>query len=796
MIALAAVFTLPGISDAAASPADPTGDSCTGTPGWELHQRASGNRRVELVSSGESMITDYAQEPDTKAWLPRTAVLVDNRHGTTTSIDYAQRSYIATSLRDAAAATEREQALVRKSQVAFAGGSKPLVGVPQPRKPSFRGRSRVAGLSAVSYQASQPFLTRGWYAANLPVAPASMRRLSPTLTIAKAPPNVALRLQYRDAAGHWHVVLRTTSVQHTCIPNDQLQVPDGFTKTDVPAPGESTPSPGLRAPFAVPHVTRGAGPVMTHPNIYVIFWGKAFRNACYSCLYNTLSDSMFNGRGSLLDQLSEYGIRNGGKIGMRFVDEDPPPAVGSDNPLTGYPLLGTFITQQILRGRVAGDAGNDGPPGIWEYNDHDPMVVVFVPEHAVASSSWWGYHFVIPTLAGLLNAIPGVSVFKPMHPVLPIAVVKAPTPLGAAVGDAAFNDATARATHEIEEAVTDPVPPTAWEDRSRDQFKEGEIADICDAEPAMPTATGPDLVASWWSNRAGACIPAPPAPPAPRPWSEKAKVPGVGTGTSPALAVFYNRLYMAWRGVGDDHHLYWTSYDGTSWAPQQSLGISTTETSPALAAFDGRLWMAWKNGTSIYTSYLDGSSWTSQARVSGVGTSYGPALTANQGRLYMAWRGVGDDHHLYWTTNDGSRWAPQGSVANTVPEAIADGRPALAVDHGVVVMAWRRQSESSLWYDVFDGRWEPATRLNGFDSTTGMGLAGTGDKLFMAWKGIGPQVYWSRAAAPAWEPRSLIDGASTATTPALAVYNGFIYAAWREPRATERDGIYWAKHIP
>jgi hypothetical protein len=752
------------------------------------------------------MVTDYIRAPDTKAWLPRTGALLDNRHVTVTSIDYVARSYQVAPLKPAMAAVRKERILAQRMQIAFKGTADALKGIPRPRRPKLRGHFTVAGLSAVSYQSSQPIPTRGWYATRLPVPSQATRRYSPSVVIAKAPANVPLKLEQRGAAGRWHIVLRTTSARHKCIPSEQLRVPEDFTRRDTQSPPADTAASGdLRAPSDVPYVTRGLGPILPHPNIYMIFWGKAFRGTCYACMYNSLSDSLFNGRGSLLDQLGEYGIRNGGKIGMRFVNENPPPQVGHTN-LVGYAQVTAFLARQAIRGRVAGDAGNDGPPGVWTGDGHDQMVVVFVPEDIVGGSkNWEGYHFAAPTIEGLLlNQIPGIGWFSSVHSVLPFALVKVPMPLGSGVGDASFDETTQRATHEIEEAVTDPIPPTAWEDISRNLFKEGEIADICRDKIGVATATGPDLVARWWSNGAGRCVPIPTPPPPPPDFTAANKVPGVGTAESPTLAVFNGRLYMAWRGVGDQN-LYWASFDGTSWAPQQRLDTASSSIGPTLAAINGKLWMAWKGyatDSHIYYSSFDGTRWAPQAAVPGVSTSYGPALTVYNNRLFMTWKGLGADPHIHWTSSDGTSWAPQGVLND--PNAVTDTRPALAVDHGVVVMTWRNPGDSGIDQAIYDGRWEPAAKIPGVGTGAGPALADTGSRLFMTWKGVGgdENLYWTSTTFPSWDPQQRIvvpaGRASPATTkiPALAHYNGRIYVVWREEHDPDGPGIWWASHVP
>ncbi|WP_334819315.1 hypothetical protein, partial [Nostoc sp.] len=135
-----------------------------------------------------------------------------------------------------------------------------------------------------------------------------------------------------------------------------------------------------------------------------------------------------------------------------------------------------------------------------------------------------------------------------------------------------------------------------------------------------------------------------------------------GTSTTPALASYGGRLYMVWKGVGDDSAIYYSSFDGSSWSPQQlTSGDRGTSAAPALASYGGRLYMVWKgvgDDSAIYYSSFDGSSWSPQQLTSGDrGTSAAPALASYGGRLYMVWKGVGDDSAIYYSSFDGSSWS-------------------------------------------------------------------------------------------------------------------------------------------
>jgi hypothetical protein len=51
---------------------------------------------------------------------------------------------------------------------------------------------------------------------------------------------------------------------------------------------------------------------------------------------------------------------------------------------------------------------------------------------------------------------------------------------------------------------------------------------------------------------------------------------GVGTSASPELAVLNDRLVMVWKGIDNNQDVWFTTYDGSSWAPQSPVpGIGT-----------------------------------------------------------------------------------------------------------------------------------------------------------------------------------------------------------------------------
>lgn len=127
----------------------------------------------------------------------------------------------------------------------------------------------------------------------------------------------------------------------------------------------------------------------------------------------------------------------------------------------------------------------------------------------------------------------------------------------------------------------------------------------------------------------------------------------MATSQSPALAVFNNRLYMAWKGQFTDQRLYVSNTtDGSSWTPPQSSDALKTNQSPALAVFNNQLNMAWQGTTGdqslLWSSITDGSNWATPQNNTELKTNQSPALASFNNQLYMAWQG--QNTFLNWSS--------------------------------------------------------------------------------------------------------------------------------------------------
>jgi hypothetical protein len=205
-------------------------------------------------------------------------------------------------------------------------------------------------------------------------------------------------------------------------------------------------------------------------------------------------------------------------------------------------------------------------------------------------------------------------------------------------------------------------------------------------------------------------------------WAPQQLIPG-GSDVGPSLAQYNNLLYAAWKGSNGDQEIWYSSFDGSGWAAQQVIPGVATDVGPSLAAWDvdsggdGRLYAAWVGGDGdprLFYSSFDGSTWAPQQVIPGVGSSVGPSLRVIYNQIFAAWVGADGDQQLYYSSFDGSNWAPQ----QVIPGVASDVGPALAVFNGLLYAAWRgANGDQRVFYTSFDGsNWAPQAVIPGAGS--------------------------------------------------------------------------------
>lgn len=281
-------------------------------------------------------------------------------------------------------------------------------------------------------------------------------------------------------------------------------------------------------------------------------------------------------------------------------------------------------------------------------------------------------------------------------------------------------------------------------------------------------------------------------------------------------------LYMAWRGVEDDQHLYWAvTFDGQWWSRQLVLSDRASADAPALAAFQNKLFMAWRGSgdTNLWWATYDGNAdlkWSAQDQLTDRGSATSPALAVFRNQLFMAWRGVPQDptsipgvpvsigtgpgdQNLYWATydeNDPRGWTDQRPLSDRA----SYGVPALAAFQDKLFMAWRGvEGDEDLYWATYDGnpdlKWSDQNPLTDRASAVGPALVVLQNKLYMVWRGIGgtendEKLYWAtydENNPRKWTDQSVMTRTTVDQTgvvvigsvqrPSLAVFQNSIFVA-------------------
>jgi len=230
--------------------------------------------------------------------------------------------------------------------------------------------------------------------------------------------------------------------------------------------------PELTAPAAVgAQLTYRGGPIVANAEVTTIFWGdgwKAATQAMLSDQINAFFDAIL--ASALIDQLAEYGVP-GTPIGhgKRAATLTLPASLGGS---VDDAAIQKMIQNQLAAGSIPAANGNS------IYFVYPPTGVTVSAGGAQSCQTFCGYH----------DAAGGVY----------YAVEPYPDCSDCTAGLDVLDAITVSSSHELCEAITDPVPGSGWYDDAN-----GEIGDLC----AWQTKTvGEYTVQLEWSNKAGKCV--------------------------------------------------------------------------------------------------------------------------------------------------------------------------------------------------------------------------------------------------------------------------------------------------
>jgi hypothetical protein len=219
-------------------------------------------------------------------------------------------------------------------------------------------------------------------------------------------------------------------------------------------------------------LTYRGGPLLQQVQVYSVYWGASWQSSASAPALAGKIDQFFRDIlvSSLMDQLAEYNV-NGQSIGHGQY-------LGSSVRTDAAPV--GSVTDSTIRAQLLNWINSNAVPK----QTANSLYFVFL-EPGITSvmggskscQNFCGYH----DAAG--------SVFY--------AVMPYPLCAGCLGGQAAFDALTGTISHELSEAITDPIPGNGWYDD-----KNGEIGDICAWNFKK---IGLYTVQTEWSNAKGRC---------------------------------------------------------------------------------------------------------------------------------------------------------------------------------------------------------------------------------------------------------------------------------------------------
>jgi hypothetical protein len=234
----------------------------------------------------------------------------------------------------------------------------------------------------------------------------------------------------------------------------------------VPLRFEVAPPPAA----AAPELTYRDGPLLANAEVVALYWGAQWREDPLAALQPRVDDFLdFVLTSELIDQLGEYSV--------------PGTAIGhgrrvSSSVLDPVPTAPSISDQQVRDTLQAALPSLPGPNANRLYAIFLPPNVAVVMGGGRSCQAFCGYHDAIDSeIFYAILPYPGCD---------------------GCLGDLdRFDALTSTTSHELAEAITDPVPGTGWYDDTH-----GEVGDICAWQTKQ---LGEYVVQLEWSNAAGAC---------------------------------------------------------------------------------------------------------------------------------------------------------------------------------------------------------------------------------------------------------------------------------------------------
>ena len=206
----------------------------------------------------------------------------------------------------------------------------------------------------------------------------------------------------------------------------------------------------------------------------------------------------------------------------------------------------------------------------------------------------------------------------------------------------------------------------------------------------------------------------------------------------PALASHAGRLVMAWTGLDNEKlNVAGVTLFGSTAGAFGIEGLDglvvleeSSDAPPALASHEGRLFLAWKGSgnDNLNLQFSEDDVSFQGKRVLAELSSAAPALASHPAGLFMAWRGSGNENLNVATVglfgNTAGGFGIEGVEGKVVLDDSSPDSPALAAHDGRLFLAWRGDEPNSAD--------SPAVRIDSWWSAPHLNLRVSGDGTFQA----------------------------------------------------------------
>jgi hypothetical protein len=238
--------------------------------------------------------------------------------------------------------------------------------------------------------------------------------------------------------------------------------------------GQPTAEAKAAGPAAAPQLTYRNGPLLTAVEVFTIFWGPAWQQPAQSAMVTEINQFFdFILPSALIDQLAEYSVP-----GKTIGHGKHTGTLTITTPKLKHSVSDTAI-QHMLQQEIATNPAVPHPTPNTLYFVYVQPGVKVVQGGSASCQAFCGYH----------NDISGQIFY---------AAMPYPGCAGCTGGLSTLDALTSTSSHELCEAITDPIPGQGWYDDAN-----GEIGDIC----AWKTKQiGKYKVQLEWSNKANKCV--------------------------------------------------------------------------------------------------------------------------------------------------------------------------------------------------------------------------------------------------------------------------------------------------